>query len=254
MMRNLIPALAIGACMSFAVQKDKKLIPPGTVQISETFFADETEVSNMAWMEYESWTKTKFGANSAEHLSTLPDTLVWREKNATNEPYVQHYYRHAAYRNYPVVGISYEQAVAFCKWRTERVKESLMLSRKKEYSITYRLPTKEEWELLSNNGTNIFPGNGKNEKGISKLNCMNPNDTASYAGANDITAPVYSYWQNRFGLFNTFGNVSEMVSEKGISKGGSWRHDLESCRAGKNIAYSKPEAWLGLRCVCVTGS
>jgi formylglycine-generating enzyme required for sulfatase activity len=69
-------------------------------------------------------------------------------------------------------------------------------------------------------------------------------------GAN-ITTPVLSHQKNWFGLYNTFGNVAEMISEKGISKGGGWRSGLEDCRAGKNIPYSKPTAWLGFRCVCV---
>jgi len=47
------------------------------------------------------------------------------------------------------------------------------------------------------------------------------------------------------------GNVSEMVLEKGISKGGSWRNILEECRVGKDILYTKSEAWLGFRCVCI---
>ena len=67
----------------------------------------------------------------------------------------------------------------------------------------------------------------------------------------DVTAPVYSYWPNSFNLYNMIGNVSEMVLEKGISKGGSWRNILEECRVGKDILYTKSEAWLGFRCVCI---
>ena len=67
----------------------------------------------------------------------------------------------------------------------------------------------------------------------------------------DVTAPVYSYWKNYFGLFNLIGNVAEMVLEKNTSKGGSWIHYAEECRVGKTIPYSKPEAWLGFRCVCI---
>ena len=50
------------------------------------------------------------------------------------------------------------------------------------------------------------------------------------------------------------GNVAEMVQEKGICKGGSWRNILEECRVGKDMEYSKPAAWLGFRCVCVVKS
>ena len=47
------------------------------------------------------------------------------------------------------------------------------------------------------------------------------------------------------------GNVSEMVIEEGISKGGSWRNRIEGCRVGKDLEYNKPTAWLGFRCVCI---
>ncbi len=249
--------LPLFICLSFTFKKTKKLIPPGTVQITETFFADETEISNFAWQEYEFWAKTKYGSHSPEHVFTLPDTLVWRDKSTYNEPYVQYYYRHPAYKNFPVVGISYEQAVAFCKWRTERVKEFYYIGYKKEINIEYRLPTKEEWEMISDNGRGIVSNNGKNEKGLPKFNhCwMTDSIWKKYQKEGkqsaDVTAPVYSYSKNLFGLFNTFGNVAEMISEKGISKGGGWRHQLEECRAGKDIPYSTPTAWLGFRCVCV---
>jgi formylglycine-generating enzyme required for sulfatase activity len=249
MIKRICYLILITSCFSFSLKKERKFIPPGTVQISETFFADACEISNLSWCEYEFWVKAKYGPNSKEHLATLPDTAVWQDKNAYNVMYANYYYRHVAYKNYPVVGISYDQAVAFCKWRTDRVKEFSLLREKKSYDIEYRLPTKEEWELLSTNGSWVF-NNGKNKKGVFVINCYNPNDTL-IAGNSDVTAPVTWYPKNSFGLFNTIGNVSEMVSEQGISKGGSWRHTFENCRPGKNIPYSKPESWLGFRCVCV---
>lgn len=249
---------------SFIPKNKKEFIPPGTVKINDTLFADETEISNFSWQEYELWTKNKFGSNSPGHISTLPDTLVWRDKNAYNEPYVQYYYRHPAYKDYPVIGISYEQAVEFCKWRTNRVKEFICISKKHDpVEFEYRLPSKAEWEFLSNNGTGYFSQNGRNEKNqMTSNHVWEPKDsveykklingTKGYTNDNaDVTAPVYSYWKNLFGLYCMIGNVSEMVQEKGISKGGGWRHRLEQCRVGKDITYEKPTAWLGFRCVCL---
>lgn len=243
---------------AFIPKKKKEFLPPGTVKINDTLFADETEISNFSWIEYEWWMYRKYGINSPEYKATLPDTLVWRDKTAYNEPYVQYYYRHPAYKNYPVVGISYEQAVEFCKWRTERVKEFMCISKK--YGIIefeYRLPTKWEWEFVSNNGTGYFSNTGRNDKGFLTSNHVwVPRDSLEERKGHifdnaDVTAPVYSYTKNMFGLFQMIGNVSEMVLEKGISKGGSWRHRLEQCRVGKDIAYDKPNAWLGFRCVCI---
>ena len=249
----IFATIALAAlCVSFT--KEKPFIPPGTVQINDTLFADETEISNFAWQEYEYWTKAIYGSNSKEHVATLPDTLIWREKLAYNEPYVEYYYRHPAYKDYPVVGISYEQAIAFCKWRTDRVKAFMTLGKRFKYNdFEYRLPTKIEWEKLAEFSIHVLNNNGKNEKGIYQLNCVNPlpNGDCMNAKYPDVTAPVKSYEKSLFGLYNMLGNVAEMVQEKGICKGGGWRNRLEECRVGKDQEYTKPTAWLGFRCVCV---
>lgn len=239
-------------CLSFT--KEKTFVPPGTLQINDTLFADETEISNFSWQEFEYWTKAIYGANSKEHLAVLPDTLVWREKLAYNEPYVQYYYRHPAYKDYPVVGISYEQAVAFCKWRTERVK--MFLTRKKDFKnhhFEYRLPTKKEWEQLAYSSSNVLFNNGKNEKGVFRLNCINPDTSIHFSGPPypDVTAPINSYEKNFIGLYNMLGNVAEIVLDKGICKGGGWKNRIEECRVGKDQEFTKPNSWTGFRCICV---
>lgn len=248
----LLTITAAILCLSFT--KEKSFIPPGTVQINDTLFADDCEISNYSWLEYTSWTAAIYGKNSKEYVACLPDTLVWREKLSYNEPYVNYYFRHVAYRNYPVVGISYEQAVAFCKWRTEKVKSFLTTKKDfKNQNIEYRLPTKTEWEKLAETSSNFISNNGKNEKGVYQLNCINTNDTIETKGSPypDVTAPVKSCFKNSFGLYNMLGNVAEMVYEKEICKGGGWRTKIEDCRVGKEIEYTKPTAWLGFRCVCV---
>lgn len=255
MKKLVLIGLSAGLLLSFTKQK-KDFTPPGTVQINDTLFVDVAEVSNLAWQEYEFWTKATYGANSTEHLATLPDTLVWREKLAYNEPYVQYYYRHPAYKEYPVVGISYEQAIAYCKWRTERVKTNLAI--KKDFihqNFEYRLPTKSEWEKLAETSTIFLSNNGKNHKNQHQINCINT-DTAAIKGPPypDVTSPIKSYWPDKFGLYNMLGNVSEMVLEKGISKGGSWRNRLEDCRVGKNQNYTKANSYTGFRCVCIIKS
>ena len=255
--RILLLSCVVVLIAAFIPQKKKEFLPPGTVKINDSLYADETEISNFSWQEYELWMKNKYGANSAEHISALPDTLVWREKNSYNEPYVQYYYRHPAYKDYPVIGISYEQAIAFCKWRTERVMEFLAISKKYgTIDFEYRLPTKQEWEFVSNNGIGCFSNGGKDEKGrMTSNHARAKDDTLGWNGTihdnADVTAPVYAYWKNKFGLYNMIGNVAEMINEKGISKGGGWRNNLEDCRVGKDIPYTKPNSWLGFRCVCV---
>lgn len=255
MKKMFLPLLGVVLLtVSFKENSKKEFTPPGTVKISETLFADETEISNFSWQEYELWTKSIYGTNSKEHLATLPDTLIWREMLSYNEPYVKYYYRHPAYKNYPVVGISYEQAKNYCKWRTERVKTFLIVKKDfKHQNFEYRLPTKAEWEILAETSSNILNNNGKNEKGIYYLNFQHHTATGDCSSPDnpDVTAPVKSYYKNSFGLYNMLGNVAEMVNEKGICKGGGWRNRIEECRVGKDLEYIKPTAWLGFRCVCV---
>ncbi len=93
-----------------------------------SFYMDETEVTNGFWLEYLYWLERVYGDNYPEVVErALPDTLVWREKLSYNEPYVDYYMRHPAYRDYPVVGVSWIQASDFCKWRTDRVNEQLLV-------------------------------------------------------------------------------------------------------------------------------
>lgn len=98
-----------------------------------SFYMDETEIANIDWREYLFWLRQVFvEAEAAGELpeiytKALPDTLVWRRPLAYNEPYVAYYFRHPAYNNYPVVGISWTQCDAYCIWRTDRVNETRML-------------------------------------------------------------------------------------------------------------------------------
>lgn len=93
-----------------------------------SFYMDETEVTNSFWLEYVYWLNRVYGETYREVvIRALPDTLVWREKLSFNEPYVDYYLRHPAYQDYPVVGVSWNQANDFCKWRTDRVNEQLLV-------------------------------------------------------------------------------------------------------------------------------
>jgi gliding motility-associated lipoprotein GldJ len=95
-----------------------------------SFYMDETEVTNLMYMEYLDWTKRVFPADDEKYekiyLGILPDTLVWRNRLGYNETYTNHYLRHPAYASYPVVGVNWIQAVEFSKWRTERVNENAL--------------------------------------------------------------------------------------------------------------------------------
>lgn len=90
-----------------------------------TFYMDETEVANVDWLEYLNWIRD-VPQDPRWYYEALPDTLVWRSPLAYNEPYVNNYLRHPAYQDYPVVGVTWEQAVAYSDWRTNVVNENLL--------------------------------------------------------------------------------------------------------------------------------
>lgn len=96
----------------------------------QSFYMDETEVTNLMYMEYLDWTKRVFDPNDENYANiyqgALPDTLVWRDRLGYNETMTNNYLRHPAYANYPVVGVNWIQAAEFSKWRTDRVNENVL--------------------------------------------------------------------------------------------------------------------------------
>jgi gliding motility-associated lipoprotein GldJ len=91
-----------------------------------SFYMDETEVSNVDWLEYLYWIRRVFPNDREYYYNSLPDTLVWRKPLSYNEPYVNNYLRHPAFQDYPVVGVTWEQANQYCEWRTDRVNEEIL--------------------------------------------------------------------------------------------------------------------------------
>jgi len=98
---------------------------PRRVTVS-SFYMDETEVANVHWREYVYWLQNHYPEFPEVVTKALPDTTVWRRELAFNDPYVGAYYRHPAYNYYPVVGVTWEQANEYCRWRTDRVNEEIL--------------------------------------------------------------------------------------------------------------------------------
>lgn len=96
----------------------------------QSFYMDETEVTNLMYLEYLDWLKRTYPPDDENfkniYNGALPDTLVWRNRLGYNEVMVNNYLRHPGYADYPVVGVSWVQAVEFADWRTDRVNEMFL--------------------------------------------------------------------------------------------------------------------------------
>ncbi len=103
---------------------------PRRVTVS-SFYMDESEVTNLDYREYLYWLERVFDIEYYPEIFTgaLPDTLVWRDKLAYNEVYVENYLRHPAYNLYPVVGVNWVQAMRYASWRTDRVNEQILIDK-----------------------------------------------------------------------------------------------------------------------------
>ncbi len=98
-----------------------------------SFYIDRTEVANVHYREYLHWLTRVFDpsdpANAKILEKALPDTLCWRSELSYNEPMVEYYFRHPGFNEYPVVGVSWQQAKDFCLWRTDRVNEKILIDK-----------------------------------------------------------------------------------------------------------------------------
>jgi len=154
-----------------------------------------------------------------EVVNVYPDTLVWLYdySYSFNEPLTQKYFWHPAYDNYPVVGVNWRQAKAFCVWRTQ-LKNSFLARKGGEASIhDYRLPTEAEWEWAARGGHdyNPYPWGGpytRNDKGcfLGNYKPLRGNYTDD-GGATPII--VAHYPSNDWGLYDMAGNVAEWTSD-----------------------------------------
>jgi formylglycine-generating enzyme required for sulfatase activity len=183
--------------------KDNKiivtLIPPNTVAINDTLYCDKTELANIDYREYQAWVLSVYGKDSEKYQSTIihsePTIYGFIDEMQTNSDtvflkwfghihsyisFAESYFNHPSYDEYPVVGISYKQALDYTEWRSDRVYEMMLLKKgligiksninsENHFTIErylngqyydykplrtvpiprYRIPTIEEWELIA---------------------------------------------------------------------------------------------------------
>ena len=150
-----------------------------------------------------------------EDINVYPDTLAWIHdySYAFNDPLTEHYFWHEAYDNYPVVGVSWTQARAFCVWRTEKLNRYIMRHAGRGLMSEFRLPTEAEWEWAARGGhqLNPYPWGGpyvRNERGCLRANFKPMR--GNYIADGGLTTVVVAHYQaNDWGLYDMAGNVAE---------------------------------------------
>lgn len=219
-------------------------------------------------------------------VNIYPDETAWVNdfNNAYNEPYMRLYFNHPGYDDYPVVGVSYDQAVAFCAWRTEYLQRSLAAGTKNSIE-PYRLPTEGEFEYAARGGRseNMYPWT--TEGTIGEKDCFlgnfKPGEGNYTEDGHLIPARVGSYSPNEFGLYDMAGNVAEWTStsylesgpeimsdmnpeyayraaiedpysmKRKVVRGGSWKDPAHFIRSDmRSFEYQNEQrSYIGFRCV-----
>ncbi len=173
-----------------------------------------------SWMDIQAAAKAKVGKRKdfirTEQVKIYPDTTTWIKdfSYSYNEPMHNDYFWHKAYGDYPVVGVNWKQAKAFCAWRTLN-KNSYIKSQKKGRDLinSFRLPSEAEWEYSARGGLQsaTYPWGGpytKNDRGCFLAN-FKPNRGDYAADEALYTVEAKSYDPNGYNLYNMAGNVAE---------------------------------------------
>lgn len=202
----------------------KEIDPEKLIYQSEKF-----DLKEAAKLENKSKPRSLFVKK--EQIRIYPDTLVWIRdfSYSYNEPMAKRYYSHPAFGNYPVVGVNWKQATAFCDWRTQYM-NAFLEGKKRATESDFRLPTEAEWEYASRGGRSqsMFPwGNYylRNKKGCLLANFKPgrgnyPEDGGFY------TVRADAYWPNDFGLYCMAGNVAEWTSSLYYEGAYNFQHDM----------------------------
>ncbi len=164
-------------------------------------------------------------------VNVYPDTLCWIGDftYSYNEPMANMYFWHPAYDNYPVVGVSWKQATAFCIWRTSYM--NAYLEKMGEFFVQdYRLPLESEWEYAARGGNElaVYPWGGpytRNDKGCFLAN-FKPLRGNYVVDGGLHTVVVGTYEANDFGLYDMAGNVAEWTANAFDESAYSFTHDL----------------------------
>lgn len=194
---------------------------------------------------------TYFGENDYMHSVDIPLT----KEELDNDTLKTHIKKNM---QNPIVGVSYENAEKYCAWRAKEMsKEKNVIA--SGYKVKGRLLTLDEWNVYSKkvgprmNGNHSEIVDTVNKEGCYLLNIKTDKPCPSLLEGRKIygegTLCVFSFNPDSLGFYNLYGNVAEMLQEKGKAYGGSYSDYGNECTASRVIPYAAPAEWLGFRCV-----
>ena len=266
MIKSILVLLVILSGLQTSLKFNEDQTPPGMVAVDKTLYIDKTEVRNIEYRIHIHWIKRYKGENSKEYLNALPDTsqkirILFQGNNQIQEMDLDYYFNHPNFNNYPVVSISYEQAIEYCKWRTDMINEGIYRQKNKSLKdekipdnipIIYklRLPTKSEWIKVANQGIDLKYKKKLENEGIKYEIIEQVLVTGNFL-ENGENMPVNVDFGNvnNTRCYNIYGNVAEMSNNKGIAFGGSYCEKLSDFKIDKEYHYDLPKVWIGFRCV-----
>ena len=267
MMKQISLLFVVTVLTSFTILQntnfDRNHFKKDFAKIKNDLYVSKYETTNL---EYRSFL-TALSTNNENQLykDCLPDTLCWKEKLGSNEPFVEYYFRSPNFDNYPVVGITYEAANEYCAWLTKNYNQD---PKRKFKKVMFTLLSKEDWTFAANKGdtTKTYTwGTGfiqnsrkkdlcnyrrveyKFDSSTRKYHEIEKTAIQKSFDRRAIAASVNSYFPNSFGIYNMCGNIAEMIDVKGIAKGGSYDDPAYRVTISSEKKYTKPTADIGFR-------
>lgn len=198
-------------------------------------FNDDNLTYTYSWINWKKAAKSRSGVTRDEVIETkevkvAPDRFVFIRDFAysSNDPMTRNYFENPVFDDYPIVGVTWGQAKAFCHWRTQLWNESL--DEDQALIEDFRLPTEFEWEYAARGGRDIasYGWGGyyaRNSKGCLLAN-FKPGRGNYQEDGGYYTVNVGSYFPNDYGLFDMSGNVSEWTETAYVPGGNSVIHDM----------------------------
>lgn len=247
-----------------------KSIQQNFSKITDSLYASKYETTNAEYREFLIELQT---SQPTLYLKYYFDSTKWSTLSIYSTPMQQYYHRHPAYNNYPAVCINYEASVAYCEWLTRKYNSD---PKRKFNKVEFILPSEEQWMSVamggSKNKNKLYPWGGfylRNRTGQFLCNFKHMGDesitynaaTREYeivpefqgaaGGLNDrsmYTAEVTAFQPAApYSIHNMCGNVAEMISEKGIAKGGSYNSTGYDVRIQSKMNYKEASPEIGFR-------